>query len=94
MKDALVYMWETKVAFAILVILTVLGVAYIGYAQNKGYNCPDEVVIILPGDTLWGIAEAYCTGDPRAVIADMRNQNPHIGDMLFPGDRIQLPQSP
>lgn len=80
---------RTKVVFAALVIATIVGVGYIAHADD--YDCPDEVVVVLPGDTLWGIAEAYCTGDPRAIISHMRDQNPHIGDTLFPGDRIQLP---
>jgi hypothetical protein len=81
-----------KVTIVAMVTITLLGTVVMAYAEKPNYDCPDEVVVVLPDDTLWGIAEVYCT-DPRAVISGMRDQNPHIGELLFPGDRIQLPQS-
>lgn len=44
---------------------------------------------VVPGDTLWKIASKYQVGLSELIAA-----NPHIKDpsMIFPGDKISIPQ--
>ena len=59
----------------------------------------EEVYVVKPGDTLWGIAEMYCaknTGTRRYILeykSGVEENNPWLLDrhgMIYPGDRLTL----
>lgn len=59
----------------------------------------EEVYVVRPGDTIWGIAETYCaknTGTRRYILeykSGMEELNPWLldrGGMIYPGDEIKV----
>lgn len=59
----------------------------------------EEVYVVRPGDTIWGIAEEYVaknTGTKRYILeykAGMEELNPWLLErhgMIYPGDRLKL----
>jgi hypothetical protein len=49
-------------------------------------------VIVKPGDTLWGIAQAADPGaDPRATVRRISDLNGLTGTGLVPGQQLALP---
>ena len=59
----------------------------------------EEVYVVRPGDTIWGIAETYCaknTGTKRYILeykSGMEELNPWLLDRkgeIYPGDRIKV----
>lgn len=57
-------------------------------SATNDYDCPDDtVVIVQPGDTLWGIVEQNCSGDTRAAVADIDVST----FTLQPGQQVYLP---
>ena len=69
--------------------------------QEDGKNAVlvEEVYIVRPGDTIWGIAEEYIaknTGTRRYILeykSGMEELNPWLLDrdgMIYPGDEIKV----
>jgi nucleoid-associated protein YgaU len=53
----------------------------------------DRTAAVEPGDTLWGIAEEYYSGEHTGwVVMLIREANPGIGDVIHPGDVVRLPE--
>lgn len=59
----------------------------------------EEVYVVRPGDTIWGIAETYCaknTGTRRYILEykeGMYENNPWLAErdgMIYPGDKLTL----
>jgi nucleoid-associated protein YgaU len=50
-------------------------------------------VVVRPGQSLWGVAEAYDPdADTRLVIADIEQMNSMTGDQLQPGETLWVPR--
>ena len=69
--------------------------------QEDGKNAVlvEEIYVVRPGDTIWGIAEEYVaknTGTRRYILeykSGMEELNPWLLDrngMIYPGDRLTL----
>ena len=69
--------------------------------QEDGNNAVlvEEVYVVRPGDTIWGIAEEFCaknTGTRRYILeykSGMEELNPWLLDrdgMIYPGDKLTL----
>lgn len=69
--------------------------------QEDGKNAVlvEEVYVVKPGDTIWGIAEEFCeknTGTKRYILeykAGMEELNPWLLErrgMIYPGDKITV----
>ena len=51
-------------------------------------------VLVLPGDTLWGIATRVAPDvDRREAVAELRAANGLVDAGLVPGQRLQVPRS-
>lgn len=46
---------------------------------------------VRPGDTLWSIAAAHYSGDPRQAVWRLRRENDLGGAGLRPGQVLRLP---
>ena len=69
--------------------------------QEDGKNAVlvEEVYVVKPGDTIWGIAEEFCaknTGTRRYILeykSGMEELNPWLLDRkgeIYPGDKLTL----
>jgi hypothetical protein len=47
--------------------------------------------VVKPADTLWTIASAYYSGDPREGVWELQQRNHLGGTTLVPGQRLILP---
>jgi nucleoid-associated protein YgaU len=50
-----------------------------------------EAYRVRPGDTLWSIAAAHYTGDPRQAVWKLQHENHLAGGTLTPGQVLRLP---
>ena len=50
--------------------------------------------VVRSGDTLWGIADRYSTGDPRAMLDRIAKRNGVSSEGLVPGQTLVLLASP
>ena len=66
---------------------------------GQGAILVEEVYVVKPGDTLWGIAETYCaknTGTRRYILeykSGVEENNPWLLErhgLIYPGDRLTL----
>lgn len=69
--------------------LFLAGVANTALDRATAYECEDSIVTVHPGDTLWGIANTYCTGHTGSAVYDMGELNGVT--TLQVGERITLP---
>ena len=67
--------------------------------DGRGVVLVEEVYVVKPGDTLWGISETYLrknTGTRRYILeykSGIEELNPWLLDrhgMIYPGDRLTL----
>ena len=67
--------------------------------DGKNAVLVEEVYVVRPGDTIWGIAETYCaknTGTRRYILEykeGMYENNPWLVErdgMIYPGDKLTL----
>lgn len=67
--------------------------------DGKNAVLVEEVYVVRPGDTIWGIAETYCaknTGTRRYILeykAGMEELNPWLAERkgeIYPGDKIKV----
>ena len=69
------------------------------YDDGKNAVLVEEVYVVKPGDTLWGISETYLrknTGTRRYILeykSGIEEQNPWLLErhgLIYPGDRLTL----
>lgn len=77
------------------VLGTVLLLSRPAAAGSERHTIPVHYHMVLPGETLWGIAEQVAPGaDPRDTIAEIVELNALPGSGVQVGQRIALPGSP
>lgn len=80
---------RTFVAVILVIFGWVISNVY-NHIVGPSFHCPDIVVTVESGDTVWGILENYCTGDIRDAVYDVDKA---LGTVtVHPGQQIQLPQ--
>ena len=91
--------WKAAVAGAIVAGAAILCAGMATQEDGKNAVLVEEVYVVRPGDTLWGIAERYVaknTGTRRYILeykSGMEELNPWLLDrdgMIYPGDRLTL----
>ena len=60
-------------------------------AYGSGPTNSDSVVV-APGDTVWSIATAHYSGDPRPHVQAILTVNRLATPILRPGQALQLPR--
>jgi LysM repeat protein len=70
-------------------VSTVLGWSLLTRASD-GAGKP-HVYVVRPGDSLWSIAAASYSGDPRAGVWRLQQRNGLAGTTISPGQRLVLP---
>lgn len=69
--------------------LFLAGVANAALDKATAYECEDGIVTVHPGDTLWSIANRYCTGHTGHAVSVMADM--HGTATLQIGDTVVLP---
>jgi LysM repeat protein len=78
--------WGRILIFAAVLLLATGRLAY-----GSGPAIRDQVVV-EPGDTLWSIAAAHYSGDPRPHVEAILQANRLTTPLLKPGQALQLPR--
>jgi LysM repeat protein len=82
------------IAFALVLLALIAAGLHAGDNLPPTESGPAAVVIVQPGDTLWGIAIAYgpAGADPRATVTQIRRANDIAGSLIHPGDTLRVPR--
>lgn len=90
---------KKAVAGAAIALAAILFAGAATQDDDKNTVLVEEVYVVRPGDTLWGIAEEYCaknTATRRYILeykAGMEELNPWLLDRkgeIYPGDEITV----
>jgi LysM repeat protein len=73
------------------VALALLAAFALGAARPSVGATPETRYVVMPGDTLWSIAEARYGGDPREGVWRLQEANDLAGGILLPGQVILVP---
>jgi len=86
------FVYHGEQMFGRVVILVIFGVfLWAVFARSSGASGPTRHYTVRPGDTLWAIAVARYTGDPRAAVWKIEQRN-HLRDAnITSGEVLVLP---
>ena len=73
----------------IAAVVTLLGWSLL-IRDSDGAGRPQSYVV-QPGDTLWSIAAARYSGDPRAGVWRLQQRNGLAGTTITPGEKLVVP---
>ena len=91
--------WKAAVAGAIVAGAAILCAGMATQEDGKNAVLVEEVYVVRPGDTLWGIAEEFCaknTGTRCYILeykSEMEELNPWLVERkgeIYPGDKLTL----
>ena len=74
---------------AVLLLAVALAVGFV--ARPSGGAGRPMTYLVKPTDTLWSIAAAHYSGDPRQGIWELQHRNHLRGTTIVPGQRLLLP---
>ena len=75
---------------ALIVGVVALLLWSVAAAGSEGAGSPQRYTV-RPYDTLWSIATAHYSGDPREGVWRIQEANNLSGTLLVPGQRLRLP---
>jgi LysM repeat protein len=76
-----------RLAVLLLAISLLVGIV----ARPSGSAGRPVAYVVKPTDTLWSIATAHYSGDPREGIWQLQHRNHLSSTTLVPGQRLVLP---
>lgn len=76
-----------KVLLITLALVIVVAVS----ARTSDGAAPETRYVVRPYDTLWSIASARYSGDPREVVWKIQKRNGLDGATIVPGQVLRLP---
>ena len=91
--------YAKAVAGAAIALAAILCAGAATHDDGQGAILVEEVYVVKPGDTLWGISETYLrknTGTRRYILeykSGIEENNPWLLErhgMIYPGDRLTL----
>lgn len=92
--------WKTAlIGGAFVAVAALCSGAVNPWDDTRGAVLVEETYTVRPGDTIWGIAETYCsknTGTRRYILeykSGIEEMNPWLLErhgMLYPGDKLTL----
>lgn len=74
----------------VLAVLAVAAATGLLVRPSSGSG-PERTYVVRPHDTLWAIATANYSGDPRAAVWKLQRRNGLHGALLRPGQTLVLP---
>ena len=83
-------MFVQRLLIASLLAAVLVAVA-LGYARPSHGSGAETRYVVRPGDTLWAIAAARYSGDPRAAVWKIERRNALDGAGVTPGQTLVLP---
>jgi hypothetical protein len=83
------YAVRRLIAVSLLVLAFAVG-ALLAASPSESARLPQHHVV-LPGETLWGIASASYGGDPRPHVDAIIGRNHLDGASITPGETLVLP---
>jgi LysM repeat protein len=75
----------------LVILVTAIALAVGAYARPSGSAGRPQPYVVKPTDTLWSIALAHYSGDPRDAVWRLEQRNHLHGTTLVPGQRLVLP---
>ncbi len=79
-----------RVMIRVMIVVVGLMLASGQLAHGSG-GARFETAVVEPGDTVWTIAEARYTGDPRPHVDAILELNRLRTPLLWPGQRLRIP---
>ncbi|TMD12319.1 MAG: LysM peptidoglycan-binding domain-containing protein [Chloroflexi bacterium] len=79
--------WGRILGLAALLMLVSARLAY------GSEPAPTRSVVVVPGDTLWSIAQTHYAGDPRPRVEQILLLNHLASPQLLPGQSLQIPRA-
>jgi len=76
----------------VVVFLSILALAAAYAARPSGSASREQVYVVKAYDTLWSIAAAQYSGDPREAIWRIQERNGLDRALIRPGQRLVLPR--
>jgi hypothetical protein len=78
--------------FVRIVLLLIAAVFALAVAAHRSSGAgPEHRYLVKPGDSLWSIATAHYSADPREGIWKIEQRNGLPGATIQPGERLVLP---
>jgi LysM repeat protein len=75
----------------LIIVLMAIGLLVGMAARPSGGAGRPTTYLVKPTDTLWSIAAAHYSGDPRDGIWKLERRNHLSGTTIVPGQRLLLP---
>ncbi len=75
----------------VLVLVVIAAFLALSAARPSSGAGPEQRYVVRSGDTLWSIAAARYSGDPRAAVWEIEHRNHLDGGVLVPGTVLRLP---
>ena len=84
-------MFASRTLIRILLLAVTVLALWALFANDSEASGPARHYVVQPGDTLWSIADAQYSGDPREGIWKLEHRNHLTGATIVAGQVLLLP---